>query len=78
MSRGGGALIAVHDSIVSTRPTSYQIEVISVQQNFKEKVILCAVCTTPNAELHCHNLLFIYLSDILDSNPNCIIVSDPP
>jgi len=77
-SRGGGVLVAVHDSIPSLLLSSpSDIEVVSVKLSVNNyDFILCTVYVPPHSSESYVFSVIQYLSDIVCSFSNCIIVGD--
>ena len=75
-SRGGGVLIAVHDSIPSLLLSSpLDLEVVSVKL-CNQDLILCTVYVPPCSSEFYMLSVIQYLSGIVCSYSNCIIVGD--
>ena len=74
-SRGGGVLVAVHDSIPSLLLSSpSDLEIVSIKHNYD--YISCAVYIPPHSSESYVFSVVQYLSDIVCSFSNCIIVGD--
>ena len=74
-SRGGGVLVAVHDSIPSLLLSSpSDLEIVSVKLSV-HNYALCAVYVPPHSR-ESYVVWIQYLSDIVCSFSNCIIVGD--
>ena len=77
-SRGGGVLIAVHDSIFSLSvPSPSNLEIVSVKLCVNNlDFILCTVYVPPNSSESYVLSVLHYLSNLVCSYSNCIIVGD--
>ena len=77
LSRGGGVLIAVHVSILSSLLSSpVDLEVVSVKIGVNHDFILCTVYVPPNSSESYLLSLLKYLSDLVCSYNRCINVGD--
>ena len=76
-SRGGGVLLAIHSSIpCSHLPSPPELEIVALCHLKSLPVIICLVYVSPNASDLYHHLLRQYLSSLLRSSPNPIIIGD--
>ena len=77
-SRGGGVLIAVHDSLSSTLvPSPPELEVITINLNFQnDPITLCTVYCSPNSCEDYQKRLLSYLYNITTSSEGIIIIGD--
>ena len=76
-SRGGGVLIAVHESIYSTLVSSpFDLEVVSVRLGLDNHFVVCCIYAPPDSTVLYISSLVNYLTDIASSSSKCIIVGD--
>ena len=76
-SRGGGVLIAVHESIYSTLVSSpFDLEVVSVRLGLDNHFVVCCIYAPPDSTVLYISSLVNYLTDIAASSSKCIIVGD--
>ncbi len=76
-SRGGGVLIAIKDSIPSNLLSSpSHLEVLAVVVGSNHPITLCIVYAPPTSTYDYYQSLFTYLSDLVTSGSQTIIVGD--
>lgn len=77
MSRGGGVMLAIDQSIPSKIiPSPNDIEVIIVQIMAHNPIKLCLVYNPPNCGFNYQQKLLTFLSDIMQSKGNVVIMGD--
>ena len=75
-SRGGGVLLAVHNSLLSTEISSPpDLEILIVELKTTHVLLLCVVYISPSASSNYHMALITYLDSICASN-RVIILGD--
>ena len=75
-SRGGGVLLAVHDSIPTTAIFSpSELEIVAIKIHYRINFTLCVVYSPPCADLTYFSSLLTFLSD-LSNNERVIILGD--
>lgn len=73
-SRGGGVLLAIHNSIPSLQLKSpLDLEIITVQLRARGNLVICLVYMRPNSDFSYCSKLFDYLSSISDTHQTLIL-----
>lgn len=77
MTRGGGVLVAVENSIASTEVNSpSDLEVVTVTVGPRNDVTICAVYIPPSAPESYHSSLIDYLKSLISTTDNLVIAGD--
>ena len=75
-SRGGGVLLAVHQSLSSHQlPSPSHLELVTVKVTHSSSVIICVVYIPPNSSLDYYSQVFQYLESIV-CNSRLIVLGD--
>ena len=76
-SRGSGIMIAINHSIPSKIIScSNEVEALTVQLLLKQPINLCLIYNPPNSESSYHQKLLAYISDIMQSTVEVILLGD--
>ena len=76
-SRGGGVLIAIHESIYSALVSSpFDLEVVSIRLGLDNHFVVCCIYAPPDSTVLYISSLVNYLTDIAASSSKCIIGGD--
>ena len=74
VTRGGGVLLAVHNSLPSFKCQSpHDLEVVTVEMKVKSAFIICVVYIPPNSSDSYYTVLFQYLDTLLASHQTIIL-----
>ena len=77
LTRGGGVLLAVHNSYSCYRlPSPSNLEVVTAVIGTRSPFLMCVVYIPPNSAYEHYLKIFAYLESVVVSHPHAIIVGD--